>query len=169
MVTVGQDAFPSFYSRSSGYTSPLRIDNAHEIADMLSVKWQMGLQGSVLIANPLPASQEVEPELIESYILQALAEADKQGISGKAVTPFAEDIATHLEAKAGSQYRPHSSQCIPGADIAVAMGGKSLRIIFRSIKPMTANKLIQLVKNRRSVFPSQFDESKKVDDAIIGI
>jgi pseudouridine-5'-phosphate glycosidase len=96
VVTVGQDAFPSFYSRSSGYTSPLRIDQPQDIANMLSVKWQMGLQGSALIANPLPASQEVEPALIEAYILQALAEAEKQNIRGKAVTPFLlKYIATH--------------------------------------------------------------------------
>jgi len=124
VVTVGQDAFPSFYSRSSGYTSPLRIDKPQEIADMLSVKWQMGLQGSVLIANPLPVSQEVEPGLIESYILQALAEADKQGISGKAVTPFLlKYIATHSKGEsleANIALIHHNASL--AARIAVAMG-----------------------------------------------
>jgi len=124
VVTVGQDAFPSFYSRSSGYTSPLRIDKPQEIADMLSVKWQMGLQGSVLIANPLPISQEVEPGLIESYILQALAEADKQGISGKAVTPFLlKYIATHSKGEsleANIALIHHNASL--AARIAVGMG-----------------------------------------------
>lgn len=88
VVTIGQDAFPSFYSRESGFISPLRIDNPAEIAEMLSVKWAMGLNGSVLIANPLAADREVAPELIEKYILQALAKAAKQQVRGKEVTPF---------------------------------------------------------------------------------
>ena len=88
VVTVGQDEFPSFYSRKSGYLSPLRIDSPAEIAELLAVKWAMGLKGSVLISNPLSAEREVAPELIETYIQQALAEADKQNIRGKEVTPF---------------------------------------------------------------------------------
>lgn len=88
VVTIGQDEFPSFYSRKSGFISPLRIDDPGEIAIMLSVKWKMGLNGSVLIANPLPADREVAPELIEKYIQQALAEVAKQQVTGKEVTPF---------------------------------------------------------------------------------
>jgi pseudouridylate synthase len=88
VVTIGQDAFPSFYSGKSGFNSPLRIDSPEEIAAMLSVKWALGLNGSVLIANPLPANQEVEPELIEKHIQQALNEAARQKITGKEVTPF---------------------------------------------------------------------------------
>ena len=88
VITVGQNEFPSFYSRKSGYLSPLRIDSPGEIAEMLAVKWAMGLKGSVLISNPVSAEQEVAIEIIETYIQQALAEADKQNIRGKEVTPF---------------------------------------------------------------------------------
>ena len=88
VVTIGQDEVPSFYSRKSGFISPLRIDEPGEIAAMLSVKWGMGLKGSVLIANPVPPESEVAPELIENYIQQALTEAAKQKVSGKEVTPF---------------------------------------------------------------------------------
>ena len=88
VVTFGQDEFPSFYSGKSGYLSPLRLNTADEIAAMLAVKWRLGLNGSVLIANPLPPEQEVAPELIEVYIQQALKEAKNQKISGKEITPF---------------------------------------------------------------------------------
>ena len=88
VITVGQNEFPSFYSRKSGYLSPLRIDSPGEIAEMLAIKWAMGLKGSVLISNPVSAEQEVAIEIIETYIQQALAEADKQNIRGKEVTPF---------------------------------------------------------------------------------
>ena len=88
VVTYGQDEFPSFYSSKSGYTSPLRLDTAKEIAEMLHVKWSMGLNGSVLIANPLPAAQEIPKDEMEKHILKALDAAEKQNIKGKEVTPF---------------------------------------------------------------------------------
>lgn len=88
VVTFGQDSFPSFYSAKSSFRSPLRLDNAAEIADMLRIKWAVGLKGSVLIANPVPQSNEVDVALIESHIQQALDEAARQKISGKEITPF---------------------------------------------------------------------------------
>jgi pseudouridine-5'-phosphate glycosidase len=88
VVTFGQDEFPSFYSSKSGFKSPLRLDTAKDIAQLLSTRWDLGLNGSVLIANPVPVEYEMEPAVIEKHILKALSEANKQGIKGKAVTPF---------------------------------------------------------------------------------
>jgi pseudouridine-5'-phosphate glycosidase len=88
VVTFGQDEFPSFYSSKSGFKSPLRIDTASEIANMLHTKWALGLKGSVMISNPLPAGQEVAQDVIEAHILSALSEAKKNFIVGKEVTPF---------------------------------------------------------------------------------
>jgi len=88
VVTIGQDEFPSFYSRKSGFSSPLRLDNVDEIAIMLNAKWQIGLNGSALIANPLPADQEIIAEEIEVHIQKALNAAKEKRISGKEVTPF---------------------------------------------------------------------------------
>lgn len=88
VVSFGQDAFPSFYSSTSGYPSPLRIDTASEIATLLKTKWQLGLNGSVLIANPVPAEQQMDAAEIEVHILDALNAANKENITGKEVTPF---------------------------------------------------------------------------------
>ncbi len=88
VVTFGQDSFPSFYSSSSGFHSPLRLDSAMEIASMMKAKWEMGLNGSVLVANPVPSEFEVKPEEIEKHILKALDDANQSGIRGKEVTPF---------------------------------------------------------------------------------
>ena len=88
VVTYGQDEFPSFYSSKSGFKSPLRLDTAKAIAQLLSAKWDLALNGSVLIANPVPSEFELEPAVIEKHILKALNEANKHGIKGKAVTPF---------------------------------------------------------------------------------
>jgi pseudouridine-5'-phosphate glycosidase len=88
VVTVGQNEFPSFYSRKSGFSSPLRLDDVDEIANLLHTKWQMGLNGAVLIANPVPAEQEIVAKEMEVHIQKALNAANEKKISGKEVTPF---------------------------------------------------------------------------------
>jgi pseudouridine-5'-phosphate glycosidase len=88
VVTYRQDQFPAFYSSGSGFSSPLRLDSAKEIAEMLKVKWELGLAGSVLIANPLTAEEEVPAEKIEGFIRKALSDAETFGIKGKSITPF---------------------------------------------------------------------------------
>jgi len=88
VVTMGQEEFPGFYSRKSGYATPLRLDSADEIARMLFTKWQIGIEGSVLIANPVPQNQEIDADKIESYIQAALRSAEKNKITGKDITPF---------------------------------------------------------------------------------
>ena len=88
VVTIGQDEFPSFYSRKSGFTSPLRLDSLDEVAAMLHTKWQMGLNGAVLIANPLPEDEEISFEEMEVHIQKALHAAKEKKIAGKEVTPF---------------------------------------------------------------------------------
>ncbi len=88
VVTFGQDEFPSFYSTKSGFNSPLRIDEPSAIAEMIKTKWNVGLNGTVLIANPIQKEFEVAPEIIESHIQHALAAAANLNIIGKEVTPF---------------------------------------------------------------------------------
>ena len=88
VITLGQDAFPSFYSRESGYASPLRLDTPAAIASLLQTKWQLGLEGSVLIANPIETSEEIAAATMEQYIQSALDAAKQEGISGKELTPF---------------------------------------------------------------------------------
>jgi len=98
VITIGQDEFPSFYSSKSGFNSPLRSDSTDEIAAMLKTKWALGLNGSVLIANPIPATYEVANEVIEKHIQQALYAAKQNNIKGKEVTPFLlQHIATHTQ------------------------------------------------------------------------
>ena len=88
VVTFGSDEFPSFYSRESGFRSPLRLDDPASIADMLNVKWSMGLNGSVLIANPLSADASIDRNEMESHIQRALSAAANADVKGKDVTPF---------------------------------------------------------------------------------
>ena len=96
VVTIGQAEFPCFYSAKSGYPSPLRLDSPVEIAALLHAKWSLGLEGAVLIANPVPFGQEVDRAVMELHIQQAIAAAAQQNIRGKELTPFLlQYIATH--------------------------------------------------------------------------
>ena len=64
------------------------MDEPEQIAQVLRYKWNTGLAGGVLIANPIPAQYSMSPEVIEEQIEMALAEAAAQKIRGKALTPF---------------------------------------------------------------------------------
>lgn len=88
VVTYGQDEFPSFYSSKSGHLSPLRMDSVGEIARMIQIKWKMGLEGGLLVANPVPAEFQVPTEKIENFIRNALDRANDLNIKGKDITPF---------------------------------------------------------------------------------
>ena len=98
VITIGQDEFPSFYSAKSGYNTPLRLDTPDEIARLMQSKWSLGLEGAVLIANPVPAAFEVARDEMEIHIQQALNAAATNNIKGKEVTPFIlQYIANHTQ------------------------------------------------------------------------
>lgn len=88
VVGYGTDQFPAFYSRNSGYKIPMRLDTPSEVAALMKTKWKLGLQGGVVVANPIAASDEIPANEIEPIILGALQEAKRQNISGKDTTPF---------------------------------------------------------------------------------
>lgn len=88
IATIGQDDFPAFWSQKSDFKSPLRVENAAEIASFEKVRQKFGKHGGMLIGNPVPAANEIPIGEMNTYIEQALAEADAQNISGKDVTPY---------------------------------------------------------------------------------
>ncbi|ASS99796.1 pseudouridine-5'-phosphate glycosidase [Geobacillus thermocatenulatus] len=92
------DVLPAFYSRTSPFRVDYRLDSAEEIAQFIETKWGLGLNGGVVIANPVPKEEELEESYITAIIEQALNEAEKQHITGKAVTPFLLDRVKTLTA-----------------------------------------------------------------------
>ncbi|NUN99281.1 MAG: pseudouridine-5'-phosphate glycosidase [Saprospiraceae bacterium] len=80
--------FPAFYTRNSGFGVDYRVDTPEILAEMLEAKWVTGLQGGVVIANPIPEQVAADGLAIEHATTLALQEADEQGIRGKAITPF---------------------------------------------------------------------------------
>lgn len=82
------DELPAFYSRSSGLKLDLRADSPEQVAKTALTHWRMGFSTGVLVTAPVPAEDEIPANEIKDVIDEALGAAAKQGISGKAVTPF---------------------------------------------------------------------------------
>ena len=88
VVCYRTDAFPAFWSRASGLPAPLRLDTPREIAALVRTRWLLGIGGGVLVANPVPAADEIPWPEIAGAVERAITEAEAGGIRGKAVTPF---------------------------------------------------------------------------------
>jgi len=82
------DEFPAFYSRNSGFPLEYRLDSPEEAAALIKTKWDLGLKGGVVIANPVPQADEIPQQEIEAVIENAIALAKQQNVTGKRVTPF---------------------------------------------------------------------------------
>ena len=88
VIGYGTDELPAFYTRRSGLTVDYRMDTPQEIADAFRVKMEAGLEGGMLVTNPIPLEYSMDPEVIDAAISQALSEAAEKGIRGKEITPF---------------------------------------------------------------------------------
>ena len=88
VVGYGTDDFPAFYSRSSGLPVDVRCDSPAEVVAIWRAKQKLGLPGGLLVTVPVPVGDEIPAAEIEPTILQAVAEADAQGLRSAEVTPF---------------------------------------------------------------------------------
>lgn len=123
VVGYRTDEFPAFYTRTSGHQVDFRLDTPQEVAALLQAKWELGLAGGVVVANPVPAEDAMEEAVITQAIDTALAEARTRGIQGKAVTPFLLDRVKQLTGGASLAANialvKHNARV--GARIAVAL------------------------------------------------
>jgi pseudouridine-5'-phosphate glycosidase len=92
VLVDGSDEFPSFYSRGSGFPSPLRADGPEEIARAMDAAWSLnqplGLSSGLVVAHPIPEADEIPAGEISHVIEQALADLDERGIGGRDATPY---------------------------------------------------------------------------------
>ena len=82
------DTFPTFFSAGGHLPVQVRVDTVGEAADLISHHWDTGLDSGVLLCVPCPEEDALPAEQVESYLEDALQEADTRGITGKDVTPF---------------------------------------------------------------------------------
>lgn len=79
---------PAFYSRESGLNVNYKLDTAFEIANTIYAKFKLGLNGGLLIANPIPEKYSINRDKMDTAIEKALHKAGKKEIKGKDITPF---------------------------------------------------------------------------------
>ena len=88
VVGYQTEEFPAFYTRKSGHTVDYKVESAEELAQAIKAKWDLNLNGGIVVANPIPEADELDSELITQAIDDAVREAEAQGIQGKETTPF---------------------------------------------------------------------------------
>ncbi len=88
VLGLDTDDFPAFYCRRSGFGVDYNAKDPAEAARILRTKWDLGLEGGAVIANPIPKEYELDYDEMEQVITRALDAAKAEGIRGKATTPF---------------------------------------------------------------------------------
>lgn len=82
------DELPAFYTRTSGLKVDYKIKDAADAAAIVHAKRDLGLEGGILITNPIPEEYSMDPAVINKVIDEAIVEMDEKGIKGKECTPF---------------------------------------------------------------------------------
>jgi pseudouridine-5'-phosphate glycosidase len=127
VVAYGQDDFPAFYTRDSGFRAPLRLDSPDSAAEMMRIKWDLGLKGGAIIGNPIAEEYAMSRFEIDAAIEKALQTASEQSVAGRDITPFLLDrIKTLTEGRSleANKQLVYSNARL-AAEIAAAYYGKN--------------------------------------------
>ena len=127
VLSVGQPGFPAFFTRDSGFKADFQLDTPEAQAAFIRTKWQLGLDGGVVVGNPVPEASAMPKEEIDRITGQALREAEGQGVAGKLVTPFL--LARIKELTEGRSLVTNIAlvkhNALAGARLAVALSGNA--------------------------------------------
>ena len=88
VIGVGTDEFPAFFTRSSGLPVDHRVEGPADLAAVLREHARLGMRGGVLVVNPIPEADALQADEIDSRIAEAIADAERAGITRKDVTPY---------------------------------------------------------------------------------
>lgn len=108
--------FPAFYCETSGYGLDYKVEDASEVAKIMKTKWDLGLNGGILLGNPIPHEYSMDHKVIDAAIDKALDMAKEKGIRGKATTPFL--LATIKDLTGGSSFKSNLQLAYNNAKIA---------------------------------------------------
>ena len=108
--------FPAFYSRRSGFQVDLPVGDADAVARLYRAQRDLGLDSSLLVTVPVAVEDEVPLEKAEPWIAQAVADAERAGMTGKAVTPFV--LARMVQLSDGQARRANESLLVRNARVA---------------------------------------------------
>lgn len=124
VVGYQTSSLPAFFTRDSAFQVDYRLDTPSAIAQVLHAKWSMGLNGGMVIANPIPPEFAMPRDVIDAAIEQALAEAKAQGVAGKESTPFL--LARVCELTGGDSLASNIQLVLNNARLASAIGASLL-------------------------------------------
>ena len=119
VVGYRTDLLPAFFTRDSEFKVDYRLDTAADIARAMHAKWSLGLQGGMVVANPIPEAFAMPRAAIDAAIAQALHEAQVQGITGKDSTPFL--LARVTELTGGDSLAANIQLVLNNARLAAAI------------------------------------------------
>ncbi len=119
-------AFPGFYVADSGHRVGQRLESPEQVAAAWLAARDLGLPGAVLVANPVPAAEQLPPALHDAALADALAALDDAGIGGQDATPFllARVRAATGEASLEVNVAVYRHNVALGARIATALAGR---------------------------------------------
>jgi pseudouridine-5'-phosphate glycosidase len=127
VLGFGTDALPAFYTRDSGLPVDRRVDSAAEVAAIMAAARRLGLGGGMLVANPIAPAHALPRATVDAAIATALAEAERDGVRGKDVTPF---LLARLEAITGGASLAANIELVVGnarVGAAIAVADAALR------------------------------------------
>jgi pseudouridine-5'-phosphate glycosidase len=110
----GTDRFPGFYLADSGHPVPWRLDSPEEAAAAIRARRELGVEGALVVANPL--DEQLDPALHERVLAEALAAAEREGVRGRDVTPFL--LARFHAGTAGESLRANVRLVVRNAELA---------------------------------------------------
>lgn len=117
------EEMPAFYTRESGYKLDYAMETPEDIARDIRTQWGIGLDGGVLVTNPIPEEYAMDPDRINSAIEKAVKEAEEKGIHGKEATPFL--LSKVLEVTEGDSLEANIALVYNNCDLAAQIA-KSL-------------------------------------------
>ena len=103
VVGYGCDELPAFYSRRSGLPVDVRCDSPKDVVEIFNAQRELGTESALLVTVPIPAETEVDPDLLQRVLEDSLAEAERQRITGRDLTPFL--LSRMAEQSAGATLR----------------------------------------------------------------
>ena len=116
VVAVGQDDLPGFFARSSGIAAPSSVADVDAAADLVATQFGLGLGGSVLVCVPVPSADALAGDVARDAVERAVAEADAQGVTGPALTPWL--LGRIAELTAGASVRANTALIVNDARFA---------------------------------------------------
>ena len=128
VVGYQTEAFPAFYSRDSGLKVGVKLETPDEIVRLAKAHWDLGLHSAVLVAQPVPAGDEIPKSEMDYFIIKASQEATDKKIHGQELTPFL--LQRISELTDGRSVRTNLSLLLNNARLAAQIA-KSLAVTQR--------------------------------------